>query len=89
MMYNDFGLFLSVQVEDDNIWADGKGDGIGNRWEVESDDSVTFYFGPNESREEYFGAGDRAFGVNLGSPADPINGLGAVRRWNWPGAVPS
>lgn len=83
MMYNDFGLFLSVEVEDNNIWADGNGDGIGNRWEVESDDSLTFYFDPNQSRDEYFQADDRAFGVNLGAPDAAINGSGVVRRWKY------
>ncbi len=82
-MFDDQGIYLSADVEDDQLYADGNGGGSGNRWEVESDDSITFYFDPDESRHEYFTSADRAFGVNLGNPADPINGPGVVRRWKY------
>ena len=80
MLYSSQGLYLSAQVADRNLWADGMGGGSGSYWEVESDDSVTFYFDPDDSREEYFQPTDRAFGVNLGNPTDPVNGGGRVRR---------
>ena len=83
MMYNDDGLFLSADVEDTHIWADGTGGGAGNRWEVEQDDSVTFYFDPNGSADEYLQSNDFAFGANLGSMSAAVNGSGAVRRWKY------
>lgn len=85
MMYNDAGLFLSARVQDAHLWADGTGAGAGNRWEVETDDSITFYFDPNDSRDEFFQSTDRAFGINLGNPADPLNRSdgGTVRRWKY------
>ncbi len=83
MMYSSSGIYLSAEVDDENLWADGTGSGAGNRWEVETDDSVTFYFDPDKSRDEFFSDGDRAFGVNLGNPSDPVNGAGTVRRWKY------
>ncbi len=85
MLYNDAGMFLSVDVEDHNIWADGGGAGSpwNNRWDVEQDDSVTFYFDPDGSRDQWFQSDDRAFGVNLGSMFDPLEGPGVVRRWKY------
>lgn len=85
MMYGAAGVYLGVDVQDFNIWADGIGGGTGNRWEVEQDDSITFYFDPDGSRDEFFQANDRAFGVNLGKPTDPINRSdgGTVHRWKY------
>jgi hypothetical protein len=85
MMHNDAGLFLAADVQDFNIWADGVGAGAGNRWEVEQDDSVTFYFDPDNSRDLLLQPSDRALGVNLGLPTDPVNRAdgGPVRRWKW------
>ena len=83
LMYDSNGLYLSAEVDDENVWADGLGSGSGNRWEVESDDSITFYFDPNNSRDQYFQDSDRAFGVNLGAMDGGVNGSGAVRRWKY------
>jgi hypothetical protein len=83
MMHSSAGVYLALQADDEYLWADGQGGGAGNRWEVESDDSVTFYFDPNRSRDEYFQDGDRAFGVNLGNGTDPLNSSGVVRRWKY------
>ncbi|MGE3107034.1 MAG: sugar-binding protein [Phycisphaerales bacterium] len=85
MMYDDNGIYLLAQVEDFTLWADGLGAGAGNRWEVETDDSITFYFDPDNSRDEYFQSSDRAFGVNLANPSDPLNRSdgGAVRRYKF------
>ncbi len=81
LLYSASGLYVSAEVDDHRLWADGLGSGgSGFRWEVESDDSITVYFDPDESRDEYFQATDRAFGVNLGNPANAINGAGTVRR---------
>jgi uncharacterized repeat protein (TIGR01451 family) len=83
MLHDAQGIYLATETDDEYLWADGQGGGAGNRWEVETDDSVTFYFDPNRSRNQFFQEGDRAFGVNLGNPADPLNGGGAVRRWKF------
>lgn len=83
MMYNDFAIFLAAEVEDRNLWADGTGSGAGNRWEVETDDSVTFYFDQDNSRDNVLQAGDRALGVNLGNVTHPLNGSGIVRRYKF------
>lgn len=74
------GLYVLAVVADRNLWADGRGGGRGEAWEVETDDSVTIYVDPDESRDQYFQPSDRGFGVNLGNPADPIGGNGVVRR---------
>jgi hypothetical protein len=83
MMYDDNGIYLLTIVQDENLWADGLGSGTGNRWEVETDDSITFYFDADDSRDEYFQATDRAFGVSIGNVSDPINGAGTVRRYKY------
>lgn len=78
------GLYLGFDVKDTALFADGKsaaGATIGTafRWEVELDDSMTIYFDPDGSRDEYFQASDRAFGVGLGSQADFQTQSGALR----------
>lgn len=83
MMYSHDGLFLAIDVDDKNLWSDGLGGGAGNRWEVESDDSIMFYFDSNNSRDLFFSEDDRAFGVNLANLNDPLNGEGIVRRWKY------
>lgn len=83
MMYDDNGLYLLADVEDHNLWADGLGVGAGNRWEIESDDSIIFYFDPDASRDEYFQPTDRAWGVNIANFTDTLNGDGPVRRYKY------
>ena len=83
MMWNDAGIYLSADVQDENLWADGMGSGSGNRWEVESDDSLSFYFDPNNSRDEYFQNGDYAFGANIAAWTDAYSGSGPVKRYKF------
>ncbi|MCC6675587.1 MAG: hypothetical protein IT436_00460 [Phycisphaerales bacterium] len=78
------GLYLGFDVKDTALFADGKsapGATIGTafRWEVDLDDSMTIYFDPDGSRDEYFQASDRALGVGLGSQADFTTQSGALR----------
>lgn len=82
-MWNDQGLFLAAEVTDEHLWADGAGSGAGNRWELEQDDSFTFYIDPDHSRDNFFQVADRAFGVNIADFEDPTNGDGPVRRYKW------
>ncbi|MCC6428935.1 MAG: fibronectin type III domain-containing protein [Phycisphaerales bacterium] len=71
MLYDADGLYIGLSVTDDKLWNDGKGsDGAAQRYDVETDDGMTFYFDPNNSRDEYFQNIDRAFGVNLANPND-------------------
>ncbi|MEM7755570.1 MAG: sugar-binding protein [Planctomycetota bacterium] len=80
-MYNAAGLFLSVEARDANLWADGNGGGAGDIFEVEQDDSVVFYFDPDNSRDNIIQDSDRVFGVNLGDMNAPVNtNNGAVQR---------
>ncbi|MCC6229301.1 MAG: cellulase family glycosylhydrolase [Phycisphaerales bacterium] len=83
MMWDDTGISMSAEVQDENLWADGMGSGTGNRWEVESDDSLTFYFDPNNSRDEYFQNGDYAFGASIAAWTDSYSGSGAVKRYKY------
>lgn len=83
MMYNDSGLFLGVEVEDANIWADGNGNGAGYEWELASDDSVVFFFDTNNSREQFMQASDFGIGVNVAPAGSPINGSGPVSRYQY------
>lgn len=74
-MYGQNGLFIAWDVKDKYLWSDGTAIqgalvATANRWEIESDDSMTIYFDPNNSRDELFQTSDRAFGVNLGSQTD-------------------
>lgn len=80
MLYSTAGLYIGVDVTDDKLWNDGMGsDGAAQRYDLETDDSMTFYFDANNSRDEYFQPTDRGFGVNLANPTDqytvvPIQG---------------
>lgn len=80
LLHSEAGLFIAVEADDAALWADGSGGGSGQRWELEHDDSMTFYFDPDGSREEFFGAGDRAIGINLAPMGAPFAGEGVVRR---------
>jgi hypothetical protein len=82
-MHDDNGLYVLAVVQDQNLWADGLGSGVGNRWEMETDDSFIVYVDPNNSRDQYFQSSDRALGVNLGNASDSVNGAGAVKRWKF------
>ncbi len=77
LMYGSTGLYVGIDVQDTNLWADGKGAGVAQRWEIETDDAMALYFDPNGSRDEFFQSDDRAFGVNTGNPEDlPVNPFG-------------
>jgi len=84
-MYDASGLYLGLDVLDPNLWADGKAApgtevSITERYLIETDDSITFYFDPNNSRDEYFQSTDYAFGTNLGSQAEFESHAGALFR---------
>ncbi len=72
MLYSSTGLYIGVDATDATLWNDGKGsNGAAARYDIETDDSMTFYFDSNNSRDEYFQSTDRGFGVNLANPTDP------------------
>ncbi len=79
LLYDANGLYVAFDVKDTQLWSDGRGSGIALPYEIETDDSMTVYFDPNDSRDEFFQSGDRAFGVNLGNPTDPTLGQGAIQ----------
>lgn len=79
LLYSSTGLYVAFDVKDTQLWADGRAGGVALRYEIETDDSMTVYFDPDNSRDEYFQDGDRAFGVNLGNPTDPPLGQGAIQ----------
>lgn len=84
LMHDDNGLYMGVRAVDRYLWADGHGGGAGNRWNVEQDDSVIFYFDPDRSQDDVFQEGDRAFGFNIGNFDDPKNAAeGPVRRYKF------
>ena len=75
LMYDGNGLYIGLDVKDTQLWSDGRPTlggtlGLGFRWEVETDDSLTLYFDADNSRDEFFQSTDRALAVNLGSQAD-------------------
>ncbi|MBC7834425.1 MAG: hypothetical protein H7Y88_04900 [Phycisphaerales bacterium] len=83
-MYNDAGLLMSAEVQDQFLWSDGAPGTQGhNRWDLEQDDSITFYIDGDGSRDEWFGAGDRAFGVNIANSNVPTEGASIVRRYKF------
>jgi hypothetical protein len=80
-MYNDNGIYLGTDVLDQHLWADGDGAGTGERWGIENDDSITFYFDLDKSRDQYFQDTDLAFGYSIGNFTDPKHdAAGPVRR---------
>lgn len=84
LMHDAEGLYLGVRVLDRFLWADGNGGGTGNRWNIEQDDSVIFYFDQDRSRDIYFQPEDRAFGFNIASFDDPKHDAeGPVRRYKF------
>ncbi|HZW08570.1 MAG TPA: hypothetical protein VFF69_01585 [Phycisphaerales bacterium] len=83
-MYDGRGIYLATDVKDARLWADGGGGGAGDLWQLEQDDSVTFYFDLDGSREEYLQADDYAFGYSIGNFTDPTNDAdGPVRRFKF------
>ena len=83
-MYDSQGIYLATDVLDKDLWADGNGGGEGELWQIETDDSVIFYFDLDSSREEYLQETDLAFGYNIGNFTDPKNTAdGPVRRFKF------
>lgn len=82
MLYDSAGVYLSAEVADEWIWIDGRGSGEGRYWEIEQDDSVSFYFDMNNSRDPFFMESDRMIGVGLGPQGGPENGS-IVTRYKW------
>lgn len=82
-MYNERGLFVSADVRDDRVWADGSGQGTGNKWEFAEDDGIGLYFDPSNSRKRFLGPRGRFLGYNLGNPAGKLNGPGRVTRYDY------
>ncbi len=78
--YDDSYLYLGAYVEDQNLQADGGGDGSGEYWEHYDDDAIEWYFDPDNSGGEYLTDSDRYLAVNIGNITDPQNGTGIVSR---------
>lgn len=78
MMYDASGMYFAFDVKDKDLWADGRGSGLGFLWEIETDDSVSIYFDPDNSRDEYFQSGDRLIGVNIANRENPQIGGGVT-----------
>lgn len=73
-------LYLAADVEDQQLWADGSGNGTGNIWDTFDDDSIEWYFDLNLSKETHLQSTDRFLALNIGNFANPINGQGIVSR---------
>ena len=83
-MYDEDGIYLAADVLDQHLWADGNGAGTGERWQIEADDSIIFYFDLDKSRDEYLQSSDFAFGYNIADFGDPKHDpTGAVRRYKF------
>lgn len=82
-MYNERGLFVSADVRDDRVWADGSGQGTGNKWEFAEDDGLGLYFDPSNSRKRFLGTRGRFLGYNLGQPLGKLSGPGRVTRYDY------
>ncbi len=76
---NDF-LYLGAYVEDQALWADGGGSGEGEYWEHYDDDSIEWYFDPDNSGGTFLTGSDRFLALNIGNISDPKNGSGIVSR---------
>lgn len=73
-------LYLGAYVEDGQLWADGNGGGSGGYWQPWEDDSIEWYFDPNNSRDNFLQDGDRVLALNIGNITDPEYGPGVVSR---------
>ena len=82
-MYNERGLFISADVKDDRVWADGSGQGLGNKWEFAEDDGLGLYFDSTNTRARFLGPQGRFLGYNLGNPLGRLNGPGRVTRYDY------
>lgn len=83
-MFDSQGIYLGVHVLDQHIWADGNGAGAGERWQIENDDSLIYYFDLDQSRDEYLQDTDLAFGYSIGNFTDPkLDPTGPVRRYKF------
>ncbi len=78
--HDDQYLYLAADVKDQQLWADGSGNGTGNIWESYQDDSIEWYFDLNQSKEDYLQSSDRFLSLNIGNFTDPVNGSGIVSR---------
>lgn len=80
MLYNERGLFLSADVRDQYIWADGNGGGSGDWWEYANDDSLALYFDPTNTRKRFLPTAGRFLGFNTGKLLGLESGPGVVKR---------
>lgn len=83
MMYNENGLFLSADVRDEHLWADGTGGGSGTRYDWFDDDAMAFFFDPSNTRRRYLPTMGRMLAFNLGQPRGKVDGAGRVTRFNY------
>ena len=80
MKYNEAALFIAADVRDQFLWSDGNGRGTGGFWEATNDDSLAFYFDPNNSFRQTLGTAGRMLEMNLGAFKGPTSGDGRVFR---------
>ncbi len=73
-------LYLGAFVEDADLWADGDGAGAGEYWGTHNDDTITWYFDIDNSRDNHIQTTDRFLALNIGNITDPKNGPGIVSR---------
>lgn len=73
-------LYLGAYVENGNLWADGAGGGSGEYWESHHDDSIEWYFDPDNSADPHLMDNDRYLALNIGNIGDPRTGPGIVSR---------
>jgi hypothetical protein len=80
MMYNENALFIAADVRDQFLWSDGNGWGSGGFWEATNDDSLGFYFDPNNSFRRALGPAGRMLEMNIGAFNGALSGSGRVFR---------
>ncbi len=81
---NNF-LYLGADVQDQQLWADGNGQGSGEIFENAQDDSIEWYFDLNQSGEDFLQNDDRFLALNIGNFTDPVSGSGIVSRRSFNG----
>jgi Cellulase (glycosyl hydrolase family 5) len=82
-MFNERGLFVGIEVQDDKLWADGGGRGAGNIWDYADDDGVGLYFDASNTRLRFMPQTGRFLGMNLGRILGPRTGDGVVTRFDY------
>lgn len=83
MKHTSRGLALGIDVRDDQLWADGNGNGSGERWEFWQDDAIALFFDPANTRARNLPESGRLLAFNIAGMNAPLSGSNIVNRYEY------